>query len=220
MPPKCSRRSGKGQLVAPKAKKAKAKAGLVAQNVVGTRGASPAKDEVQKEEQISPGKRIQENRRDIDDQVRRIMAVKLQHIDQVSLKTKTNKQGVGVFDFIKNAVASCKKWNGRLSTQFWTKFWGDFDIARDIPSELPPPPEGEEDDAIDEELIEALSLARHKNPAEMSPNALSHYLENCSKMSVTSLFGVVNAVQSGPSLCSSHALKLQLSLCKYFARLP
>ena len=173
----------KVKVAAPKQKSA-AKAAAAKQSA---KAAAPTPQKIVAEpepqpEEISPSKRTWSDRRDPDAQVRRIMTLKLSHIDGVVLKTKTTKEGVTVFNYIKNEVLKTKQWNGRLRTQFWTKFWQDFDLSRDISSELPEPPESDEE-GLEDELLDAMTLARSKNPAERCPDSLCYYLEHCSKLS-------------------------------------
>lgn len=145
------------------------------------------------------------------------MLAKLGHVDKVLLATKTNSAGEKVFDYIKSHVLAAKQTNGRLSTQFWVQFWEDYSLTWDVASELPEPEENSQE-VIDEELIDAMQQARSKNPAERTPGPLSHFLESCGPMPAQHLYGVLNAVQAGPTLCQTHATKLQLSCLKYFAR--
>lgn len=74
----------------------------------------------------------------------------LSHIDEHIVKTRTNKDGTSVYDFIRNHVKAKNITNGRLSTAFWTRFWQEFDLTCDISSQLPQPQGGSNDD-IDEE---------------------------------------------------------------------
>ena len=123
-----------------------------------------------------------------------------------------------VFDYIRAHVAKSKPGNGRLACLFWTQSWAEYELAWDVSTELPDPEEGDCSD-LDEELLEGMEKARSRNPAERQPGPLSHYLESCAKMSTCALYGVLNVIQPGPTLCQAHAQKLQLSCFKYFARI-
>lgn len=162
-------------------------------------------------------KRRQLERRNTEEQVKRIIARKLGHLDAHVIKTQTNAKGQTVFMWIRDQVKSKQNASGRLSTQVWTQFWREFDLSGDISERLPVPPEGA-DETVDEELIEGLWAARHANPAERSPVALTRYLEKAPKMSETSLYGLLQAIQIGPNLSRAHAMKLQVATLQYFAR--
>lgn len=170
-------------------------------------------------EGAAPGaaKRRQLERRNTEEQVRRIISRKLGHLDAHVIKTQTNAKGQTVFMWIRDILKSKKITNGRLSTQAWTQFWREFDLSGDISDRLPRPPDNN-DDPIDEELVEGLLAARHANPAERSPVALTRYLETAPKMSEANLYGLLQAVQIGPNLLRSHAMKMQVATLQYFAR--
>lgn len=162
-------------------------------------------------------KRRQLERRNTEEQVKRIISRKLGHFDAHVIKTQTNARGQTVYMWIRDQVKSKQNINGRLSTQVWTQFWREFDLSGDIAERLPVPPEGA-NETVDEELIEGLWAARHANPAERSPVALTRYLEKAPKMSETSLYGLLQAIQIGPNLSRAHAMKLQVATLQYFAR--
>jgi len=162
-------------------------------------------------------KRTQPYRRDLEEQVRRIIEMKLGHIDRVLLSTKTNKGGQTVYEFIRDAVLASKPQNGRLSTQFWTQFHASFDLTWDISADLPEPTD-EDAESVEEELLEAMALARSRNLAERNPGLLCHYLEHCGTLTPAALYGVLNGIQPGPTLGVAHARRLQLSCLKYCAR--
>ena len=159
------------------------------------------------------------DRRDVDSQTRRVIKDKLSKVDKLLVSTKTNKDGVTVYDYIKAHVVKKSAVNGRLSSGFWHEFRKQFDLTWDIAAELPELDGGEDDEEVDEELLEAISIARSRNPAERNPTTLCHFLEHCPPLSQHALHGVLTAIQPCATLCQTHARKLQLSCLKYCARI-
>ena len=77
-----------------------------------------------------------------------------------------------------------------------------------------------DDDAeLDPEMTAAIARAHAKNPVDRKPGPLVHYIENCAKIAPVALFGLINAVQPGPTLALCHATLLHQAIAKYCARL-
>lgn len=72
-------------------------------------------------------------------------------------------------------------------------------MSSDISKSLPQPAENAAGE-IEEELLEAMELARARNLVERSPTSLVRYLEKAGMLSETALYGILCAVQIGPGL--------------------
>ena len=175
-------------------------------------------------------RRNQSNRRSIVEKVNRVLDRKLPHFDRHILKTKTGTNGKTpfqhIYDEIESKSASGKgrgkaksKQKERLSTQFWTGFWKTFDLSGSVSLQLEEPAVWDDDAELDPEMTAAIARAHAKNPVDRKPGPLVHYIENCAKIAPVALFGLINAVQPGPTLALCHATLLHQAIAKYCARL-
>ena len=120
-----------------------------------------------------------------------------------------------VCEYIEDAISSRADPNARLSIDFWTVFWEEFDLESDISAELVAPADGGE---VAAELRDHINFAQNRNPAARKPEPLIHYLLTCDELSALALFGVLQAMQCGPTLCTAHARRIQVAVLKYCAR--
>ena len=169
------------------------------------------------EEGEPPTKRSFAGRRALEMQVHRIIERKLKHLSADTIKTTTSKSGEHIFDYILRHVRDRKVTNGRLSSNFWCKFWKEFKVHSDITEDLPAP-RTSETDHIPEELIEAIDLARAENPADCSPAALIKYLGSAPLMSETAMYGLFCSIQVGPTMLKVHVDKIYVAVLAYWAR--
>jgi len=164
----------------------------------------------------TPKQRRQLSRRDSEEAASRIMDNKLSHIDANKLKEIVNDQGLSPFDYILKEVRSKRVKAGRCSTKFWLGFWDSFGLTRDVGLELAAPKQ--EDDKIDPMLLEAIAQARAENPAERKPDGMLRWFETAGPCSEQEMYGIICAVQEGPTLIRVHALKIQVGLLGYISR--
>lgn len=78
-------------------------------------------------------------------------------------------------------------------------------------------PSGDEDP--DDELLHMLHQCHHENPAQRKTMPLERFLEHCSVLSKTSIFGLLKATQESPRMTASASHRCMLAILKYFARI-
>ena len=103
------------------------------------------------------------------EKVARVIQRKLGHLDPIVLGSLRGlRAGRSVHDFIQEGIQALHK-KGRLSTQFWIRFYEEFPVDEDQELHLPEPAKNDTPDKYDRELIESMKLARKKNPVERTP---------------------------------------------------
>ena len=123
-----------------------------------------------------------ELRRDLHGKVTRVMARKLSHIDPTMLMSMVSKTDrLTAREFVSLGIRKHSDRNGRISTDFWILFYEEYDLEQHPDLVLGSDDEaGDGDPSLyDRELLECISLARKKNPAERRPEPLCDYLERC-----------------------------------------
>jgi hypothetical protein len=168
------------------------------------------------EEEGSGKKRRFLGRRDTDEQVERACSHRLSSIPKSIWASKTNKEGHTVVEVITNEIRSKRGDGGKLGSRFWTSLFAAFDLHDNLASTLPDPPR--DDDPPPEELLECLAKVHNENPCKVSTLPLERFLEYSQSLSATATFGLLNAVQVGPSLPHRVACRAQLAVLKFWAR--
>jgi len=165
--------------------------------------------------QLLREKRRQVCRRNSDEQAQRALDEKLKDIPESSWRSKVNKQGLTLQEYVKRHSKSMKSENKRLSTKFWTECFAEFDLVNTCADNLEDPPSGL---SIDTDLLKALQAARNGNPTGKPTLQLERYLEHCAPLNKQELFGLFHAVMEGPDLPRPFAVKLHIAVLKYSGR--
>ena len=154
-------------------------------------------------------------RRDTDDQVDRVIELKLGSVPAHVIVGAVAKDGVTkVRDFIAAEIRTLRGTPRRLSTRFWCSLNEHFDINVSASDCLEEPPG---DNEIADELVEKIMLAHADNPAERSCEGVDRYLE-FNTLNKKEMYLLLKASQEGPTLPKASSVKLRVSIVKYFAR--
>lgn len=166
-------------------------------------------------DQKRPDLRRRCSRRDLDEAADRAVQRRLGHMPSSTWEGLRNKDGHGIRDVVKHEISKHKDSKGRLSTKFWVQVFDEFSLAESLADRLAAPPEGEK---VDENLLEALSVLHHENPACRRTTPLERFLDYCPELNRTSLFGLLKSVMESPTLPRGSAMKCQVAVLKYMVR--
>lgn len=144
--PPGARGAGKAKAKAKAAPKATAAPKAPAAPQAATRDASDA----ELEETLSDDsggvstakKRRQLNRRSSDEQVERALAQRLSHLPDEVWRTKVNKDGLSISEYVKRAHKKMHSDGKKLGTKFWSDVYNEFDLNESCADALEDPPPG------------------------------------------------------------------------------
>ncbi len=74
------------------------------------------------------------------------------------------------------------------------------------------------DEEISDVLFGALQACHNENPAQRSTVPLERFLEHTPVLNRRSVFGLLKLAMEGPTLTRSAAIRVQVSICKFFSR--
>jgi len=177
------------------------------------KGASPKKQA--KEQASTPASKLKRrlSRRDTDDQIERAIGTRFDHID--NWESKVDEDGRSIKDYVEDEVRRTTNLGKYIRNDFWTKIWAKFDLATTAAMLLVDPPM---DQDIDEDLMDAISVAHSCNPCGNVERPLERYLSHCAPLSRRNLFGLLNSIEECPDLPRPLAVKCQIATLWYFAR--
>jgi len=161
------------------------------------------------------GKRRRCRRRDSDEVADRSVQGRLGHLPAGIWEGMRNAKGQSIRDVVKVEIGSKKQCKGRLSSKFWTGVFEDFGLSDSLAEQLAPP---EGDESVDEDLVQALGVVHHENPASRRTSQLERFLDYCPELNRTSLFGLLRSVMESPTLTRTGAFRCQISVLKYMHR--
>lgn len=219
--PPGARGAGKAKAKAKAAPKATAAPKAPAAPQAATRDASDA----ELEETLSDDgggvstakKRRQLNRRSSDEQVERALAQRLSHLPDEVWRTKVNKDGLSISEYVKRAHKKMHSDGKKLGTKFWSDVYNEFDLNESCADALEDPPE---DLPVSKDLLMALASARSGNPCGTPAAQLERFLERCGVLNRAELYGLFRAAMEGPSLPRVVAVKCQVAILRYLGRTP
>lgn len=129
--------------------------------------------------------------------------------------TKRNQAGLTAREFIGNEIRRRRQDGKKLGSRFWADLFQAFDLNDSISDSLPEP----DDDSIPSaELLDVLAAAHNENPVKACVTPLERYLEYCPPLSATPTYGILRAVQTGPTLPYYNAVKAQVAVLRFWAR--
>ena len=160
-------------------------------------------------------KRDRLSRRDSDEKADRAVIWRLGHLDPKLWEGLRNEQGESIRDKVKEEIRGKKDKKGRCSTKFWSKIFEEFRMAESLGGLLDEPTEEED---IDEDLLEAVSILHHENPTQRRPGPLEDFLSCCRRLNQSEIFGLLQAIMESPTLVRGNAMRVQVAALKYLCR--
>ena len=130
---------------------------------------------------------------------------RLGHLDPMLWEGLRNKEGLSIRDEVKDEIRSKRDKQGRRSTKVWAKIFEEFRTAESLGGLLDGPPE---DEGIDDDLIEAVTILHHENPVMWRPCPLVYYLSYCGRLSQPEVFGFLQAIAGCPTLARCPAMRV------------
>jgi len=115
------------------------------------------------------GKRRRCRRRDSDEIADRSVQGRLGHMPAGIWEGLRNAKGQSIRDVVKQEIGSKRQCKGRLSSKFWTGVFEDFGLSDSLAEQLAAP---EGDEPEDEDLVQALAVLHHENPASRRTSQL------------------------------------------------
>lgn len=202
--------------------KAKAKAKQAAPSPGPPMAASPSASEAAvASRSVSPDRPLKSRRierRDTEDQVDRLVSVRLKPYRIETINGVVNSEGEHIRPYLARHIRVARSaGSGKyLSSKFWTQFFKEFDLKSHGIGQLPPPPQDEE---INELILKALKVAHSDNPAQRSVEPIERLLETIPKPNYTEFFGLIAASQEAPTMSRATALRMTIAILGLVARL-
>lgn len=205
--------------MAPKAsakkKPSRAKAGAKAAGVGRAPALAPKATPAEPPSSEAARRRAQLGRRDTDQQIERAMLGRLDHLPKGVVAAKRNAEGQTIREFLVVEIKRRRTNGGKLGSRFWSSVYDMFDLRENLTDNLPPPTDDEVPSA---ELLDVLATAHNDNPIKACVVPLERYLGHSESLGQTPTFGLLRAVQVGPTLPHHAALRAQLAVLKFWAR--
>jgi hypothetical protein len=156
-------------------------------------------------------------RRDSDEQVKRIITDRLvPEYGAARIHGARTEDGVDIEQWLKQRIKESMVTNKYVPSGVISEAIAAFNL-RGSPFELP---DFSPCDDIDDELQEALSIARHSNPAlrrTLPVEKYFEYLDTVPPLNV--LLGFVQCIQEDETVVRSHSVCMMWSFLKYIARI-
>jgi hypothetical protein len=135
------------------------------------------------------------------------------------LAGRRTKDGLSMKEYIANAIQLKRNAKERLTAKFWVHFYNDFNLMSNPADRIARPPADQMNlDKMDKELLDRLALVHHDNPASRDQKPLVEYLKLCSAVSYAELHLMLGAVQEGPKITRTAAMKLHIAVLDYIHR--
>jgi len=142
------------------------------------------------------------------------------HVDYVTDKSLlTNKRlanGQNSIDFVKARMKKNKSLPNkkRLTPAFWSELEDAFQFGGPKP-ELQEPSDDEEPD---EKLFAHILAVHSENPTVKKTQPLERYLEHCEPINRSNMYGLLQLINTCPSLSVFYSSKCQIAVLGYWAR--
>lgn len=171
------------------------------------------------EEKLRVDMRIREDRRNLEEQAKRAIKLKLldNGYDKAMVDTLRCKETNETIEghVIAELEKMCTSPRKKLKAQFWASIHNRFDLGRVIFGELP---EISEDHCFPEDLEDAMTPAHSENPAERTAEPFVRYLDWAPKHCREDVVGMLNASVEGAIVRRNNSQKMLLALLKYFGK--
>jgi hypothetical protein len=154
-------------------------------------------------------------RRGSDEQVERCLLQRFAHLPPSAWQNKTDPLGRTVRQVVKDGLKAVAGSKGRLSTKFWIALHEAFGLGDSVADGLAEP---SMDEPVCEVLLAALQVCHHENPAQRTTVPLERFLDHTPVLNRRSVFGLLKLAMEGPTMTRAAAIKVQVSICKCFAR--
>ena len=154
-----------------------------------------------------------------DDTVERIVKTKLSafDVDEVAHATGSTS-GLTVREYIRRELHSERAQGTYLAGEFWLEFHSEFFLTasrfRDLKS-ADDPPELQE---VPDQLLEALALAKDKNPVARRTDAVVNYLKYVPDLNLTSLKLTFMHSRAGSQMTLKHANSQVVALLQFASK--
>ena len=159
--------------------------------------------------------KVPRGRRDSDEQGNRYIARKFPKLDQSRLKTVRNKKGQSLVGVVKEELKKKKLSQGRLSVQFSTRLYNEFDLYSTVFDDLPNVHEA----PIVPELAQALDEFHVENPIDRSMKPMKNFLSRCEGLDDWNFNAVLKGCEAGPTLEPGTAVVLKVAILDYLGRM-
>ena len=193
--------------------KAKAKvASTPASKHAAVAAVTPAAKTTKDADRESPADR---ERRDRKAKIWRAIGNRLDYVDVDMLENAVNADGETIEDFAGTEVDRLEGTGKYIKLEFWINLDKSFNLQKNATDDLEPASSDDEDDP---ELFEALLAAHSENPPSRKSEPFERIIAHCEPLSPGNVYGMLQMSQERPTLHKSLSMKMQTSICAYFAR--
>ncbi len=162
-----------------------------------------------------PVKACRQDRRDVDAQVDRLIERRLaEQFPLAVINGVVNSQGEHIRPYIARHIQHNR--SKYLSSLFWTQFFKEFDMKFADLSDLPDPSPADEEP--DPQLVDAIKMAHHDNPAQRTVEPIERLCETMKRPSYTEFFGMLTASQEAPAVTKTASLRMKVAILGCVAR--
>ena len=156
------------------------------------------------------------NRRDTDEQVKRVITKRLiPDYGSEVVSASRDSDNCSIHMWLALRLRACKNSQKYVTAEIIGELVQHFKLGESDALEV-----SSEDNNLDEDLCEALALARHKNPAERKTIGVQKFFEYCDKvLTKYEVAGFLNAIKECPMVVRASSATMHWSFLQYAARI-